>query len=192
MLGDGTMHFCAIDYGLDMLAALFIDVCRDGRAYVVSEIYESSLIISEAAGKILTRASEGTVFIAPSDLWSRQKDSGRDMASIFAENGVFLTKLRPNRTDGWMALKEWLKPDANGGVRLRIFRGCENLIRSLPLLMHDKANPADVAVFPHEITHAPDALRYFASYMRDMASGDRACEAPRLKNIIEERNFHKK
>ena len=63
-LGDGTMHFCAIDYGLDMLAALFIDVCRDGRAYVVSEIYESSLIISEAAGKILSRASEGTVFIA--------------------------------------------------------------------------------------------------------------------------------
>ncbi len=191
-LGDGTMHFCAMDYGLDMLAALFIEVCRDGCAYVVSEIYESSLIISEAAGKILSRAAEGTVFIAPSDLWSRQKDSGRDMASIFAENGVFLTKLRTNRTDGWMALKEWLKPDGNGGARLRIFRGCENLIRSLPLLMHDKANPADVAVFPHEITHAPDALRYFASYMRDMAPCDRACETPRLKNIIEERNFHKK
>lgn len=190
-LAEDTMHFCAIDYGLDMLAALFIEVCRDGHAYVCSEIYESSLIISEAAKKILSRAKNGTVFIAPSDLWSRQKDSGRDMASIFAENGVFLTKLRPNRTDGWMALKEWLKTDESGEARLKIFRGCENLIRSLPLLMHDKADPADVSVFPHEITHAPDALRYFASYMRDITPNGR-CEAPRLKNIIEERNFHKK
>lgn len=88
--------------------------------------------------------------------------------------------------------KDKLTPTAFARRVTAYFRGCENLIRSLPLLMHDKANPADVAVFPHEITHAPDALRYFASYMRDMASGDRACEAPRLKNIIEERNFHKK
>lgn len=183
------MHFCAIDYGLDMLAALFIDVTRSGKAFVCSEIYESSLIISEAAEKILSRAKESTVFIAPSDLWSRQKDSGRDMASIFAENGVYLTKIRPNRTDGWMALKEWLKPDGDGNSRLRIFRGCENLIRSLPLLMHDKANPADVAVFPHEITHAPDALRYFASYMRDCPAGVET-NSPRLKKIIEERNIH--
>lgn len=32
-------------------------------------------------------------------------------------------------------------------------------------LMHDTKNPCDAATVPHEITHAPDALRYFASYL---------------------------
>ena len=28
--------------------------------------------------------------------------------------------------------------------------------------MHDKTNPNDVSKTPHDITHGPDALRYFA------------------------------
>ena len=40
-LPDGARYYCAMDYGLDMLAALFIAVLPDGRAYVYDEIYES-------------------------------------------------------------------------------------------------------------------------------------------------------
>ena len=46
---------------------------------------------------------------------------------------------------------------------MRIFRNCPNLIRTLPQLMHDKRKPGDAATQPHEITHAPDALRYFVA-----------------------------
>jgi phage terminase large subunit len=32
----------------------------------------------------------------------------------------------------------------------------------LKCLQHDKTDPNDVAKHPHELTHGPDALRYFA------------------------------
>ena len=159
----GGEFYCAVDYGLDMLAAEFIEV-KDGKAYVYDEIYESSLIASEAAEKIRQKLPEGAIVIAPSDLWSRQKDSGLSIADIFAREGVFFTKLTPRREDGWLALKEWLKV-SKGESKLTISRKCKNLIRSMSQLMHDTKNPCDAATVPHEITHAPDALRYFASYL---------------------------
>ncbi len=48
-------------------------------------------------------------------------------------------------------------------ARLRIFPGCVNLLRTLPLLQSDEKNPSDCATEPHEVTHAPDALRYFCA-----------------------------
>lgn len=158
-----TAYYCAIDYGLDMLAALFIVVTADGRAYVYDEIYESGLIVSVAAAKIREKLRADMTVIAPADLWGRGKDSGRSAAELFAEGGVFLTKLTPCRIDGWLALKEWLC-DMDGVPRLRFFSHCKNIIRCLPLLLYDEDHAGDAATEPHEITHAPDALRYFASF----------------------------
>ncbi|MBR3995611.1 MAG: hypothetical protein IKI97_10070, partial [Clostridia bacterium] len=65
-----------------------------------------------------------------------------------------------------LCLKEWLSPydDGDGGkkAKMRIFSGCRDIIRCLPLLLCDKNRPGDVSTEPHSITHAPDALRYFA------------------------------
>lgn len=163
-LPENTTRYCAIDYGLDMLAALFVAVDGKGRAYVYDEIYESGLIVSEAAKLIFEKKTDDMLFIAPSDLWSRQKDSGKSIAELFAEGGVYLTKLAPSRVAGWLALKEWLKPLPDGGAMMTIDRKCKNIIRCLPLLQHDKDSPDDASTQPHEITHAPDALRYFASF----------------------------
>ena len=49
------------------------------------------------------------------------------------------------------------------GTDIVIFENCTNLIRTLPALTFDRNNPNDVADTPHELTHAPDALRYFVS-----------------------------
>ncbi len=155
--------YCAIDYGLDMLAALFIAVLPDGRAVCYDEIYEAGLIASQAAERVKGKLRESMTVIAPADLWSRNRDSGRSTADIFAASGVFLTKLSPSRIDGWLALKEWLYT-GNGEAGLRITRACPNLIRTLPLLQHDPARAGDTQNEPHEITHAPDALRYFALF----------------------------
>ena len=48
--------------------------------------------------------------------------------------------------------------------KLRIFENCRNLIRTLPALQYDDKDPEDVANEPHELTHAPDALRGFCIY----------------------------
>ncbi len=158
--------YCAIDYGLDMLAAVFVAIGSDGRAIVYDEIYKSGLVVSQAAELIRAKSAGVCQIIAPSDLWSRQKDSGKSIYELFCENGVYLSKLSPDRVQGWMCLKEWLKPYDKDGKRdsmMKISRRCANLIRSLPQLMHDAKKPGDAATQPHEITHAPDALRYFAS-----------------------------
>ena len=160
---DGAVRYCALDYGLDMLAALFIAVLPDGRAYVYDEICESGLIVSVAAAKIREKLTDGMTVIAPSDLWGRGQDTGRSAAELFAEGGVYFTRIVPDRVDGWLALKEWLA-DEQGIPRLRIFRGCATLIRCLPLLLYDSKRPGDASTEPHNITHAPDALRYFASF----------------------------
>ena len=171
---ENAQKYCAIDYGLDMLAAVFVAVTGDGKCYVYDEIHEENLIVSKAAEKIKAKSNGVSIYIAPSDLWSRQKDSGKSIAELFGDNGVFLTKLKSDRIDGWMCLKELLKPVVDDdGVKtsnLLIMRNCTNLIRCLPLLLHDKNKAGDVSTKPHNITHAPDALRYFAVSRRSMIS----------------------
>lgn len=159
-------RYFAMDYGLDMLAGLFIAEDEQGFFYVTQEVYESGLIVSRAAEKIRAAAELRCPCYAPPDLWSRQKDSGRAIADLFRENGLPLTRVSPSRAAGWAILQEWLlpRPDRDGALRprLRVFSTCRNLIRCLPMLEWDPANPGDCRTEPHELTHAPDALRYFA------------------------------
>lgn len=159
----GARIFRAIDYGLDALACLFVAVDSAGSATVFREVYETGLIVSEAA-RAIREASAGLEIyctFAPPDLWARQKDSGKSIALLFAEHGVPLTEASNDRLSGWMSLREWLKVE-NGDARLKISRVCENLLRCLPSLVADERRVGDCATEPHEITHLPDALRYFA------------------------------
>ena len=159
----GAARYCAVDYGLDMLAALFVAVDEKGEAYVYDEVYESGLIVSEAAARLSPKITHDMTVIAPSDLWNRQKDSGLSIAELFGQSGIYFTKLVPGRVGGWAAVKEWLKIGDDGRSRLVISERCKNLIRTLPLLTYDRKTPGDASTEPHEITHAPDALRYFCS-----------------------------
>lgn len=158
------------DYGLDMLAGLWIALSPEGRAFVYREVYKSGLVVSSAASLIHSMEPPGEeIFLrlAPPDLWGRTKDSGRSIIELFYEGGLSFCRAQNDRVQGWMALREWLKPrpDAQGGrqARLCVFESCQNLIRTLPLLRFDPKDGNDAAKEPHELTHAPDALRYFAA-----------------------------
>lgn len=161
-------RYFVMDYGLDMLAGYWIALDTYGRAYVYREVYQSGLIISEAAKRIKQLTDEKIYAnIAPPDLWNRRQDTGKSAAEIFAENGVPLVAAKNDRVQGWYNLKEWLHPckDEQGETiaPLRIFSNCLNLIRTLPSVAMDSKNPNDVAREPHELTHAPDAIRYFVA-----------------------------
>lgn len=170
--------YITMDYGLDMLAALLIGVDSSGEAYVVGEVYEGrdlgdgheGLIVSDAAKAVkeLAGGRQITAYLAPPDLWNARQETGKSVADIFAEHGVYLTKTSNDRVDGWMAVKEWLKPrmceDGVERPRLRFFPNCRNILRTLPLLQFDEKRPNDVKNEPHELTHAPDALRGFCVY----------------------------
>ena len=134
---------------------------------VYREVYEPNLIIPQAAKLLRERNGEDyiTAWFAPKDLWNRRQETGRSVADIFAEEGVYLDQVSNGRVAGWYELKRRLdaKPDEFGKKQpnRRMFDSCVNLIRTLPALQHDEKHPNDCATEPHEVTHAPDAIRYF-------------------------------
>ena len=71
-----------------------------------------------------------------------------------------LKKADNSRITGWRVMREYLSDGKDGKSGICIFHNCENLIRCLPLLRFDENVREDAADTPHEITHAPEALRY--------------------------------
>ncbi|XEC97039.1 PBSX family phage terminase large subunit [Paenibacillus tarimensis] len=204
VLPSNWPRYRVIDYGLDMLACYWIAVDTEGNAYVYKELYESDLIISEAAARMKEMTIEPiTLTYAPPDLWNRRQETGKSASEVFTENGVILVKASNERVQGWLNVKEWLKPyetrDEQTGetiktARLRIFNNCVNVIRTLPQVLKDEKNPNDVATEPHELTHAPDSIRYFCSMRTAPARPepkppDNSIEARVQRNI---KNLNKK
>lgn len=165
-------RYIAIDYGLDMFAVVFVCMDTRGNAYVYNEIYNSNLIVSEAIQKLKSIMRDDTYkgIYAPPDLFNRNRDTGKSTAELFYNAGIDFIKASNDRVQGWLQVKEWLhvfntRNEQTGETekqsKLKIFSNCKNLIRCIPQLQHDDKEPNDVANEPHEITHIPDALRYF-------------------------------
>lgn len=162
-LPSGVRIYRAFDYGLDQLACLWFAVAPGGHVTVIRELSEAGLIVSQAASRIAALSPEPVVATyAPPDMWNRQKDTGRSMWELFEAGGIRLTRADNNRIQGWMQVREYLAlPTSGEGPRLTIFSTCPHLLRCLPALRHDTSRPGDCATEPHEVTHLPDALRYF-------------------------------
>ena len=165
---DWYIYF-VMDYGLDKLAGYWIAVDYNNNAYVFREVYESNLLVSQARDKIKEMTNESIyLYLAPPDLWNRHKETGKSTADIFEEGDITLYKTNNDRIQGWLQMKEWLKPykDEQGCMtaKLKIFNTCKNLIRCLPQVQHDEKRVGDIANEPHELTHSVDAIRGFCVY----------------------------
>lgn len=165
-LPPGARVFRAFDYGLDMLACLWFALDERGGVTVFRELAAPGLIVSAAAEAILRHSPEPVAATyAPPDLWNRQKDTGCSMWELFEGAGIRLSRADSNRVQGWMQVREALSPrpvgDGKTAPRLQISAACPQLIRCLTSLRHEPGVPGDCATEPHEITHLPDALRYF-------------------------------
>ncbi len=176
--------YFTMDYGLDMLAGLWIAVDDHKNAYVIDEIYIPNLKISDAAEAIKAKGHKAYISFAPPDLYNRRQETGKSVVDWFHEAGIGLVKSNNNRVAGWLAIKEWLKPyeDVDGVTTapLKIFETCKNLIRTLPALQYDDKNPSDTAKEPHELTHLPDALRGFCVMN---PRGSKKPEPPKVYNF---------
>ncbi|MBO5937924.1 MAG: phage terminase large subunit [Clostridia bacterium] len=157
-------YFAALDYGFDMLAALLLGIDPDGNIFVLSELCEADLTLSEAARRVasLCRSYPVEFVVASPDLWNRRQDSGRSGFEIM-QSVVGMPPMLPaddRRIPGWRVLREYLSTTGGKEPKLRILPTCHELIRSLPALLCDPNRPEDASGEPHSITHAPEALRY--------------------------------
>ena len=175
MPDEPITRYISLDSGLDALAAIWHAVDRRGRDTVYREVYKSGLIVHDAAMAII-RACGGEridAVYAPPDLWNRNRDTGRSTAEIFMEMGLPLIRTSNDRVQGWLDVKEWLRPVTETNeqtgekkltARLQILRGAApNLLRCLKAIQKDEKKPNDAANDPHELTHLPDSLRAFCA-----------------------------
>lgn len=159
-------RYRTIDYGLDCLACLWIALDELGNYYVYREYAEPDKTISEGSKDILSLTGDEKIIytVAPGDLWGRSQESAKSKFDLFRESGLTLTQGSNDREAGWLAIKELLKAfetDTDKESRLKIFSNCVTLIEHLPALQRDSKKPTDCMTEPHDITHVPDALRYF-------------------------------
>lgn len=157
-------YFAALDYGFDMLAVLLLGVDTSGNLFVLGELCQSGLTLGVAA-RAITRLLHGfpvEYVTASPDLWNRRQDTGRSGFEILqSEPGMPPMSAADNRRiPGWRILREFLAPRGNLPPKLQISEDCRELIRCLPSLICDKDRPEDASGEPHEVTHAPEALRY--------------------------------
>ena len=157
------LRFRSMDYGLDMCVCLWWALDEHGSAYVYREFAKSGLSLSTAAKKVCEHTGEDEKILytaASPDLWSRRQESGESGEFVMRSNGLTgLSRANNDRVFGWRMVREYLQV-GNGGAALHIFECCRNLIFSLPQLVFSSHNAEDASIFPHEYTHAPDALRY--------------------------------
>lgn len=155
--------FVAFDYGLDMLAALLLGVDEKGNLYVLREICESNHTLREAAERVAELCARECVeyAVASPDLWNRRQDSGKSGFEIMQSvRGMPPMSAADNRRiPGWRVLREYLNFNSDT-PKLKISSACRTLTESLPALLCDPLRPEDASGEPHEVTHAPEALRY--------------------------------
>ncbi len=156
-------YFAALDYGFDMLAALLLGVDAKGNLYVLREICRPGLTLGEAALELASLCYGYRVeyVVASPDLWNRRQDTGRSGFEVMQGTlGVPpMCAADDRRIPGWRMLREYLN-SRNTSPILRISSACRELIRSLPALLCDATKNEDASGEPHEVTHAPEALRY--------------------------------
>lgn len=163
----------------------------DGNVYVTHEHYKSGLDSDQHADEI-AKMSEGIDLkytCMDTSAWSKL-GLPESTAEIYERHGVQgLIQSDKKRIPGWNVVHQYLRWDINTPPKLRIFKTCYNLIRTLPLAIHDDKNPEDVKSFYDGAEHgdALDELRYALQTLREQKSAQPVNQVERLLKEMKER-----
>jgi len=84
---------------------------------------------------------------------------GQTVAGVYNQVGVPVSKAKNARVPGWQNIRHYLQlSPETAEPKLKIFTTCENLLRTLPAMRHDRTNVEDIDTDDED--HAVDALRY--------------------------------
>ena len=95
--------------------------------------------------------------VADPSIWDASKDI--PIIESAEKQGIYFDKGNNKRIAGWMEVHERLKFDKNGFPRMYFFNNCQAIIRTMPLMMHDKLVHEDLDSDLED--HACDEMRYF-------------------------------
>lgn len=156
----------AIDYGY---AAPFCTLWGawdgDGNVFIYRELYGPGYTPRVQANKILAASKHRggrrelvRYTVADPSIFAHT-GVGPPIAQQYIDEGLSVRKANNARIDGWARVHEYLRVDEKTEQpSLFIFSTCLNLIRTLPMLVHDKLHPEDLDTDGED--HAGDTLRY--------------------------------
>lgn len=94
--------------------------------------------------------------VADPAIWNAS--TGKSIAEVAEEHGVYFERGDNRRIPGWMQLRHRLRFDQEGRAGLYVFRGCRAFIRTLPLLQYSDTCPEDLDTTGED--HVADETRY--------------------------------
>lgn len=166
----GTLKFLSMDWGYaEPACVLWWEVTPSGRVFIYRELYTTERSPKELAKDILTLSpmlERYMHIVIPPELYGKKielEGGGEPIANLMQsvlQQRMPLKKANNARVPGWIKLKEFLSPAPDGRPWLQVSPNCQNLIRTLPSMVHDEDRPEDLATLAED--HACDALRYGA------------------------------
>ena len=102
-------------------------------------------------------AGKNIIGIADPAIWASQ--TGKSIADVAAEEGVYFVKGDNKRIPGWLQVHYRLSFDEKGYPKMYVFSHCKGFIRTLPILQYDKVCPEDLDTEGED--HIADETRYF-------------------------------
>jgi len=164
-------RFTAEDWGFDHpWCRIWFAISPEGRVIAYREQYQTRKL-SEYMAQEGKRLSEGeNIKYHVGDLEGRDTGASHGLMGVSVQEelqgyGWSVQNADKNRVAGWQQVRRYLnfERDAKGNVTrqpmFQVMEGtCPNLIRTLPVQVHDKGNPEDLDSDGED--HAVDTLRY--------------------------------
>lgn len=159
----------------------------DGNVFVYREYYETNKDSDEHAQGI-TQLSEGEdyVYTVIDSAAFDKLGLPETIAEVYQNGGVNnLVPSSKNRIQGWDFMHQYLRHNEFEGPKIKFFSNCKNAIRTIPLLIHDKLQPADVDSEGED--HAADEIRYFLQTLRRAKTPEESSKSDTSLNIVQRR-----
>ena len=174
-------RICCLDYGHTNASALYwAAISPSGQVYVYRELYRSGLTFTQLAEEFSSSTpynEKVQYLVADPAIWQKSgaNDGALSGGEIFEQRfrelnssrdkqrSIRLEKGNNDRINGWHALREWMRPYQQEGeitAKLQVFTNCYDLIRTVPLQVHDDRNPEDLDTDIED--HGLDSIRYLA------------------------------
>lgn len=172
-----TFKFLSMDWGYKEPAAIYWwEVMPSGRIFIYRELYVTGLSPKELAAKILEMSPSGERYeyiACPWDVFGKETElEGGGEKIIDSMQSIWGNKLNPvrapsARVEGWSKLSSFFSLAGDGRPWMQISPVCENLIRTIPTMIHDDKNPNDCSKRAED--HGMDSLRYGAMTIQNIS-----------------------
>ena len=148
---------------------------HDANVYLYREHYEKERELNYHIQKILELTGDEDIHLTIADpaMWIRNPQNSTNpfnptpthlsIADIMLFNGITCVKANNDRISGWNNMREYLHWTAEDQKitkqpRLKVFNTCREVIRTIPVQVHDEHRVEDVNTKGED--HIPDAIRY--------------------------------